>query len=144
MAVDKRATGLAVMRIGVGVFFVAVALNKLSWLTSSAPLSSVLDGWLRTAGPLNRWYLEHVAIPWSWVLARAVALGEFSCGLALVVGFWTRTSALVAFLMVLNFHFASGLLVQRGLFTAPQALPLLAALFALALGGARLPLGVSK
>ena len=144
MALDKRAAGLTVMRIGVGVFFVALALNKIAWLTSAAPLSSVLEGWLKTAGPLSRWYLEHVAVPWSWVFARAVALGELSCGLALVLGFWTRASALVALLMVLNFHFASGLLLQSGFLTAPQGLPVLGALFALALGGVRLPLSLRR
>jgi uncharacterized membrane protein YphA (DoxX/SURF4 family) len=42
------------------------------------------------------------------LFARLVVLGELGLGALLVVGFLTPVAALLAFLMVLNFQFASG------------------------------------
>jgi uncharacterized membrane protein YphA (DoxX/SURF4 family) len=46
-------------------------------------------------------------IPGTPLFARLVPLGEFAAGAALIAGFWPRMAATVAFLMVLNFHFAT-------------------------------------
>ena len=62
---------------------------------------------LPKAPPIVRWYLETVCIPGTPLFARLVPLGELAAGLALILGFWTRMAAIVAFLMVLNFHFAT-------------------------------------
>ena len=48
-----------------------------------------------------------MCIPGTPLFARLVPLGELATGLALIVGFWTRMAAIVGFLMVLNFHFAT-------------------------------------
>ena len=46
--------------------------------------------------------------------------------------------------MVLNFHFASGVMFQYTYLTNGYGLPVLGGLFALAMGGAALPLSVKK
>jgi uncharacterized membrane protein YphA (DoxX/SURF4 family) len=137
MAIDRQATGLAILRVALGVFLIFEALSKYRWLTSSAPLATQLAGWLKEAAAPNRWYLEHVAIPWAGVFARLVMLGEFTCGLALVWGFWTRTFAVIAFLMVLNYHFASGALFHARFLTNGYGLPVLGGLLGLAIAGSR-------
>ena len=140
MAIDRHASGLMILRLCIGVFLVFAGLSKYGWLTNSGPLAAQLGDWLKQAGPVNRWYLEQVAIPWTGVFARLVMLGEFFCGLALILGFWTRTFAAVALLMVLNFHVASGALFHARFLANGSGLPVVGALLALAVGGSRLPL----
>jgi hypothetical protein len=53
-------------------------------------------------------------------------------------------AALLGFLMVLNFHFASGALFQYRFLTNGYGLPVLGPLLGLAIGGARLPLSLRK
>ena len=127
-----------------GVFFLAEAVGKASWLMDAAPLVRRLTEWLQSAGPMNRWYLESICLPGAEVFARAVLLGEVAAGLALVLGFYTRSAALVAMLMVLNFHFASGVMFKYAYLTNGYGLPVLGGLLALAIGGASLPLSVKR
>ncbi len=142
MAQDRAGKGLAIIRIALGIFFVFEGLGKLAWLTDSGPLTQQLAGWLERATPWSRWYLQTVAIPWSPVFARVVMAGELCSGVALVFGFWTRLAAALAFLMVLNIHFASGLLFQYRFLTSGYALPVLGPLLGLAVGGSKLPWSV--
>lgn len=136
------ATGLRVLAMCLGVFLIFEGLGKLAWFGSSTLLSEQLQGWLKTAPPSSRWYLETFAIPGIPMFARLVVLGELSAGIALVAGFWTRLAAALAFLMVLNFHFASGRIFQYSFLTNGYGLPVLGGLLALAIGGARLPWSV--
>jgi uncharacterized membrane protein YphA (DoxX/SURF4 family) len=138
-AAGRGSLGLRVLAIFLGVFLVFEGLGKLAWLGSSGLLSQQLQGWLKDAPPSSRWYLETVAIPGVPMFARLVVLGELLGGVALVFGFWTRLAALLAFLMVLNFHFASGRMFQYAFLTNGYGLPVLGGLLALAIGGARLP-----
>ena len=133
------ARGLRVLAVCLGVFLIFEGLGKLAWLGNSGLLSEQLQGWLKTAPPGSRWYLETLAIPGVPMFARLVVFGELTAGLALVIGFWTRMAALFAFLMVLNFHFASGRLFQYAFLTNGYGLPVLGGLLALAIGGTRLP-----
>lgn len=144
MAMDRSSTGLAIVRLCLGVFFVFEGLGKLGWLADAGPLGQQLAGWLASAQPLNRWYLERVAIPAAPLLGRLVMLAEFAAGCALIVGFRTRLVALLALVMVLNFHFASGLLFQYRFLTSGYALPVLGGLAGLAIGGGRLPWSVRR
>lgn len=134
-----HAKGLAIIRILIGIFFLFEGIGKLAWLTDSGPLAETLAKWAQTALPANRWYLQQVALPGAPVFARAVALGELSTGVALILGFWTRLAAALAFLMVMNFHFASGLLFQYRFLTNGYGLPVAGSLLGLAVGGTRLP-----
>jgi uncharacterized membrane protein YphA (DoxX/SURF4 family) len=143
-ATGAGATGLRVLAVFLGVFLIFEGLGKLAWLGSSAALGEQLQGWLKSAPPSSRWYLETIAIPGLPLFARLVCLGELAAGAALVIGFWTRLAALLAFLMVLNFHFASGRLFQYAFLTNGYGLPVLGGLLALALGARALPFAVKN
>ncbi len=55
----------------------------------------------------------------------------------MIVGFWTAFVAFLAFVMVVNFHIASGVIFRYGFLTSGYGLPMLGG--TLALGGVRLP-----
>jgi len=144
MAIDRRAAGLVALRIFVGVFFLFEGVAKLRWLVDSSVLAGQLDGWLKMvpAGSLSARYLTRFAIPHVSLFARLVPLGELASGLALLFGVWTPIFALIAFVMVINYHVASGALFRYGFLTNGYGLPVLGATLALALGGARLPCSI--
>ena len=141
MAIDRQGTGLAILRICIGVFFLFEGIGKIAWLTNPSALSGQLSGWAQTV-PSTSWshlYLERVALPYSAIFARLVPLGEMTSGLALIAGIWTPLFAFIAFFMALNFQFASGALFKYNALTSGYALPVLGATLALVFGGVRLP-----
>ena len=135
--------GLAALRIVLGVFFLFHGIDRLRWLVDSGPLAAQIEQFMKTATSANRWYIERL-LPGLPVFARLVVLGELSAGLALITGFWTRLAAGLAFLMVLNFHVAGGTMFKYAFLTDGYGLPVLGALLALAIGGARLPWSLRK
>jgi uncharacterized membrane protein YphA (DoxX/SURF4 family) len=141
MAIDRQGTGLAILRIAIGVFFIFEGIGKIGWLRSSAPLAGQLGEWSASAAPgsVPAWYLHHVALPGVTYFARMVPLGELVSGFALLLGFWTPLFALIAFFMALNFQIASGAVFKYSFLTSGYGLPVLGATLALALGGVRLP-----
>jgi len=143
---DRHGIGLAIVRICLGVFFVAEGLGKIRWFVNSSMLAAQLAGWLQNVPPgsTSAWYLEHVAIPGAAYFARLVPLGEMSCGVALVLGFRTPVFALVAFLMALNFQFASGAVFRLAFWSSGYGLPVLGSTLGLSIGGVRLPLSVRR
>jgi uncharacterized membrane protein YphA (DoxX/SURF4 family) len=138
------ATGLRVLSVAMGAFLLFMGIDKLSWLTDAGVLAGRFQEWLETAPPASRWYLETLAIPGAPVFARLVPLAEMAAGAALLCGYFVRVAAALAFLMVLNFHFASDVLFHYSYLTNGYGLPVLGSLMALAIGGARLPLTISK
>lgn len=144
MAANNQARGLTALRLCLGVFFLFEGLGKIGWLMDPSPLAAQLTGYLQTANQWNRGYLETVCIPGAAVFARLVLLGELATGTALILGAYARYAAIVAFLMVLNIHFASGAIFQYRFLTNGFGLPVLGGLLALAIGGAALPLSVKK
>jgi uncharacterized membrane protein YphA (DoxX/SURF4 family) len=138
------ASGLRVLALLLGVFLIFQGLGKIAWFSDSSILNGALQGWLKDAPPTTRWYLETVAIPGVPMFARLVPIGELAAGAALVIGFSSRLAAAAAFLMVLNFHVASGAIFQYRFLTNGFGLPVLGGLLALALGGARLPWSVKS
>ena len=141
MAIDRQGTGLAVLRICIGVFFVFEGFGKMRWFTDTSLLAGQLAGWSQ-AVPTGSWshiYLERVAMPYSTTFARIVPLGEITSGAAMVAGVWTPWFALVAFFMALNFQFASGALFKYSILTSGYGLPMLGSTLALVVGGVRLP-----
>ena len=140
MAIDRQGTGLVIIRMCLGVFFIFSAYGKLRWVTDSAILSSQFQLWLQNAAPgsISQAYLQRFAIPGAVVLARLVPAGEFTCGLALLAGFWTPIVALIAFVMVLNYHIASGAIFELSFLANRSGLPVLGSTLALAVGGIRL------
>jgi uncharacterized membrane protein YphA (DoxX/SURF4 family) len=141
MAVDRQGIGLALLRICVGIFFVFESFLKLRWLVDPAILVNQFAEWSAAAQPgsVTLWYLHRIAMPGVAVFARLVPLGEFCCGLALIVGLYTPLAAFVAFFMALNFQLASGALFRYSFLTSGYGLPVLGSTLALALGGVRLP-----
>ncbi len=142
MAANREATGLVVVRLFLGVFFLFQGLGKLGWLLKSDGISRALTEYAQQANSWNAWFLQSVALPYQEIFARLVVLGELSCGVALLAGLFTRTAGLLGFLMVLSFHFASGALFRFGFLTLGTGLPVLGGLLALAIGAGRLPWSV--
>lgn len=99
---------LAFLRIAAGLSLLLAGLQKLAWLGSSGPLEQTFTNWSQhPGGPLVAKYVALVA-PHHALLARLVVLGELGLGALLVLGLLTPLAALLAFLMVLQFQFASG------------------------------------
>lgn len=140
----RAATGLRALALMLGVFFFFQAMGKARWLLDSSLLQEQLEGYLRTAPPISRWYLETFAMPGVPAFARIVMLGELATGLALLTGFWVPLAATLAFLMVLNFHVATGEIFSYAYLTSGFGLPVLGGLLALAVGGRNLPLSVDS
>lgn len=144
MAIDRHATGLAITRICLGVFFLFQGLNKYQWFADSSFLAWQFEQWrdAAAAGSISRWYLDSIAVPGHAVFARLVPLGEIASGLALIVGFWTPTFALLACFMVVNFAVASGNIFTYSYLTNGYGLPVVGSTLGLAMGGVRLPWSV--
>src|SRR5512137_2210533 len=132
-----QAVALLLVRVAVGVFLVFQGTQKLQWLIDPGPLTAQLAGWMANAAPASRWYLERL-VPATPLFARLVPIGEVCGGLALVLGFWTRLAAGLAFLMVLSYQVADGAILKWSFVTEPNAVPVLGALLGLAVGGGRL------
>lgn len=143
-AASAYTVGLRVLACMLGVFFIFNALDKAAWLTDSGMLAARLDGWLENASPGTRWYIETVAMPGVPLFARLVPVAELTAGAALVLGFWTRLAATVALLTVVNFHVARGFIYDPAFLIDGTGFPVLGGLLALAIGGSRLPLSLSR
>jgi len=146
MAIDRHATGLTILRIFLGVFFLFEGLGKLRWFVDASILVAQLVGWRQAlaSGSISARYLDQVAIPYAGVFARLVPIGEISCGIAMIGGLWTPIFAFAAFFMVMNFHLASGAIFRYSFLTNGFGLPVLGGTLALAVGGVRLPLSLRK
>lgn len=146
MAIDRQGTGLVIIRVCLGVFFLFEGIGKLGWLMNASILAGRFNGWLAdaAAGSASRWYLEHVAIPGTAVFARLVPLGELAAGVALIVGFWTPFAAFLAFFMVMNIHVASGALFKFAFLTNGYGLPVVGPTLGLVFGGVRLPFSLRR
>jgi uncharacterized membrane protein YphA (DoxX/SURF4 family) len=139
MAFDRQRTGLTILRICIGVFFVFEAIGKIKWFTNASLLGDQLSGWSKAAadGSMSQWYLQKLAVPGVPYFARLVPLGELSAGLAMILGLWTPIAAFVAFFMALNFEIASGVIVKYSFLTNPYGLPVLGSTLALVFSGSR-------
>ena len=144
MAANNQARGLTALRVFLGVFFLFEGIGKVGWLMDPSPLTSQLTGYLQSANEWNRGYLQTVCVPGAAVFARLVLFGELATGVSLILGAYARYAAMLAFLMVLNIHFASGAVFEYRFLTNGYGLPVLGGLLALAIGGAALPLSLKR
>jgi uncharacterized membrane protein YphA (DoxX/SURF4 family) len=136
---------LRILSLALGTFLIFMSIDKMGWLMDGTILARRLEEWRGMAGPMARWYLETVAIPGAPVFARVVVLAELAAGTALILGARVRLAAALAFLMILNFHFAADLIFHYSYLINAYGLPILGGLLALvAGGGTRLPFSVSK
>ena len=139
------AGALRILSLALGTFLIFMSIDKFAWLTDGTILVRRLEEWRGMAGPMARWYLEAIAIPGAPVFARVVVLAELAAGTALLLGARVRLAAALAFLMILNFHFAAGLIFHYSYLINAYGLPILGGLLALVVGGGtRLPFSVSK
>jgi uncharacterized membrane protein YphA (DoxX/SURF4 family) len=139
-----QAWGLTALRLCLGTFFLFEAISKIGWFASSAVLRSRLAEWVESVPAISRAYINTVCLPGVEIFARLVPLGEFAVAVAFLLGGYTRLAAVLALLMVLNFHFASGVMFEYSYLTNGYGPPVLGGLLALALGGSSLPLSVRK
>jgi uncharacterized membrane protein YphA (DoxX/SURF4 family) len=144
VSTGANAGGLRVLSLFLGVFFLFMGVDKLAWLTDDGLLTRQLNEWVGASPAPSRWYLRTIAIPGAPVFARLVPIGELATGVALLTGFQTRTAALAGLFMVLNFHFAMGVLLQYSYLWNGYGPPVLGGLLALIIGGAHLPFSVSS
>jgi uncharacterized membrane protein YphA (DoxX/SURF4 family) len=135
---------MRVLSLALGVFFLFMGLDKIGWFADPGLLSKQLHEWLGHAPPPSRWYLQTIAIPWAPVFARLVLAGELAVAAALLAGFQVRLAALAGLFMVLNFHFAMGVLLQYSYLWNGYGPPVLGGLLSLAVGGGRLPFSLSS
>ncbi len=116
--------GMTVLRIPIGIIFIAHGLPKFGLLGGRG-----LEG---TAG-----FLESLGLPLPLLMAWLVALAETVGGALIVAGFQTRlaafTTAIAMFVAIFWVHFDNGLTGQGGY---QWALALFAASVALVLDGA--------
>ena len=130
--------GLRILALVMGVFLCLMGVNKVSWITDSSILLSQLLQWRDSAFGSSLWYLETIALPGASVFARVVPVAEVSAG------FRVRLVAILAVVMILNFHFASGVIFAMSYLTNGYGPPVLGSLLALGLSGRRLPWSVTS
>ena len=140
MALDRQGTGLAILRILIGIFFVFEGFGKIRWFGDTSILAGRLSDWLQhaPAGSISQWYLQRIALPGLPYWARLVPLGEIGCGLALVLGIWTPVAAFIAFFMAMNFHIAGNTLFRYSFLSNGYGLPVIGSVLALTIGGVKL------
>ena len=105
---------LRVLSMLLGVFILFMGLDKIGWFMDGSILASRLQEWRDTARPIARWYIDTVALPGAPLFARVVPLAEIAAGSALILGFWTRMAAGMAFMMVVNIHVAADVIFRFG------------------------------
>lgn len=141
---SASANGLRLLSAILGIFLISMGLGKLDWAADSSLLENELRNWWGPAPAISKLYIDWFAMPLHPVLARLVLLGELTTGLALVAGYRLRLAALTALFMILNFHFAMGLLFSSAYLTNGYALPVVGGLAAVAVGARRLPYSLDR
>ena len=135
---------LRILSLALGVFFLFMGLDKLAWLHEPERLSAELTRWAAAAPAASRWYIQAVALPGAPVFAYLVLAGELAVAAALLLGVLVRPAAVVGFFMVVNFHFAMGVMLSWSYLWNGYGPPVLGGLLALAVGGASLPLTLAN
>lgn len=139
------ARALVVLRVSVGVFLIVKSISKFGWLLDGSPLTARLIKFAANQDviALSRWYAQWL-LPGAPVFARLSLIGELGGGIALIVGFRTRIVATLAALMILNYHLATGGLVDLEFLSEANGLVTVGALLALAIGASNLPWSVTR
>ena len=102
---------LGLLRIAAGISLLGPGFSKLGWFAHPT-LEQTLANWAQHApNGLVVGYL-HLVSPHHAGLARIVAIGELGLGTLLVLGFFTPIAAVLALVMVAQFHLASGAMFQ--------------------------------
>jgi thiosulfate dehydrogenase [quinone] large subunit len=107
---------LAVIRIGLGLYFLSFATQKLGggYLSSGAGLGRQLQQGLSSPENLYQLFLSGVVIPNVDLFARLVALGELFVAITMIFGLLTRAGGLVGMFLNLNYMLMKGLANSAG------------------------------
>jgi uncharacterized membrane protein YphA (DoxX/SURF4 family) len=135
---------LRILSIALGIFFLFMGIDKLAWWHEPERLSAELTRWAASAPAPSRWYVRTIALPGAPAFAYLVLVGELGVAAALLTGVYMRAAALVGFFMVVNFHFAMGVMLSMSYLWNGYGPPVLGGLLALSVGGAGLPLTVAR
>ena len=137
---NREASGLAALRVLLGVFFVAEGLTKYAWLFKSEALAARLASG-RRARTVERVVSAARRHPRTRrYFARLVVIGELACGVALLLGVSTRPAAVVGALHGAQLPRRERRHLSRRLsHRTATACPSSAALLALGIGAGRLP-----
>src|SRR5437763_6202502 len=105
------ARGLALLRIGFGLYFLLAAWKKTAganWFKDAGPLMDFMQKNLPQAEAFYRPFIERTVLPQVDVFADLVTLGEWTAGILLTLGLLTRLGGLLAMFLVLNYMLAKG------------------------------------
>lgn len=94
------------LRFLFGLFFLGAAFNKFQrdYLFSDYPLQTFTQRLQETEpGSFGAWNLEHFIIPNYQLIGWIVAWGELAVAVGLLLGLCTRTAALIAIFLMVNF-----------------------------------------
>jgi len=107
---------LAVIRIGLGAYFLSFASQKLAggYLSSGAGLGRQLQQGLANAQEFFQPFLAGTVIPNADLFARLVALGELFVAVTLILGLLTRAGGIVGVILNLNYMLMKGLASSGG------------------------------
>jgi uncharacterized membrane protein YphA (DoxX/SURF4 family) len=137
---------LVIPRIYTGVVFAAAGAEQLTGSTTwtaagqSWPqaLHEQLTSWLPHSAAWYAPFITHTLLPRTDVIAPALAWVHLTVGIALIAGLWTRVTALIAGILLLNYAAAAG----SALYGAADSSAYLALLIAVWLGRAGRTWGV--
>ena len=108
----NAAQGLALTRMGFGLYFLASAWEKTTnrnWLGDGGPLRQSVERQLPQAEGFYRPFLEDTVLPNADLFAELVVLGEWFVGVSLLLGLFARVGALTCMWLMLNYMLMKGL-----------------------------------
>ena len=107
---------LAVIRIGLGLYFLSFAWQKLAgnYLASGAGLSRQLQQGAAASQSFYQPFLSNVVIPNADLFARLTCLGEVFVTITMVLGLLTRAGGIVGIFLNVNYMLEKGLASSAG------------------------------
>ncbi len=112
----STAWGLALIRVGFGVYFLVAAIDKTRghWWTSSRPLTAFVHAQLPHANAWYRGVLQGMVLPHALLFSRLDLLGEWTAGVLLLLGLATPLGAVLVIWLNANYMLAKGLTNTAG------------------------------
>jgi len=119
---------ILLLRLALAGLFLSLGIDKINegWLQNPEHLSQSLDNFHKQASGVHLTYLDQIAIPYTGLWSKLIAIGETGVGISLLLGLLARFSSVVGIFMVLNFHVANGNLYSLNFFGSPWAALLIA------------------
>lgn len=99
---------LVVLRVYLGIVFLVASLPKLQENFTPGLVGFLERVALERGHPFYREFIQQVVLPNASVFAAMVTWGELLVGVLLILGLFTRLSAVVALVLTVNYMFAKG------------------------------------